>query len=295
MQIGVALPQMARDYGPGTTVEWSRAIDEGPFSSVSAGERVTFSNPEMVASLAAAAAVTRRVRIMANVWVLPAHPAAMVAQQVGTLDQLAPGRLSLGVGVGGREHDYQALGAPLDARHARLDTKVAELRQLLAGEPPFPGADPVGPALTGAIPEILAAAMGPKSMARAARWADGVTGFTVTGRRAEMESTNQRADEAWAAADRPTPRKVTGCFVALGIDDPQATLRDYVCRYLAFAGDEIAAAMADEVTISSPDAVARLLDDAEGAGCDELILVPATADRRCLDAMEALVSRRGGA
>ena len=103
MEIGVALPQMARDYGPGTTVEWSRAIDEGPFSSVSAGERVTFSNPEMVASLAAAAAVTSRVRIMANVWVLPAHPIAMVAQQVGTLDQLAPGRISLGVGVGGRD------------------------------------------------------------------------------------------------------------------------------------------------------------------------------------------------
>lgn len=293
MEIGVALPQMARDYGPRTTVEWSRAIDDGPFSSVSAGERVTFSNPEMVASLAAAAAVTRRVRIMANVWVLPAHPVAMVAQQVGTLDQLAPGRISLGVGVGGREDDYRALGAPLRARHARLDTQVAELRRLLAGEPSFPGADPVGPALTGAVPQILAAAMGPKSMNRAARWADGITGFTVTGRRSEMESTNRLADEAWSAADRTPPRKVTGCFVAVGVDDPAATLRDYVSRYLAFAGEAFASAMAEEVTVCSPDAVDRLLDDAEAAGCDELILVPATADRRCLDALEALVSGRG--
>jgi alkanesulfonate monooxygenase SsuD/methylene tetrahydromethanopterin reductase-like flavin-dependent oxidoreductase (luciferase family) len=295
MEIGVALPQMARDYGPGTTAEWSRAIDEGPFSSVSAGERVTFSNPEMVASLAAAAAVTNRVRIMANVWVLPAHPIAMVAQQVGTLDQLAPGRISLGVGVGGRDDDYRALGAPLKARHARLDDQVAELRRLLAGESPFTGADPVGPALSGATPEILAAAMGPKSMARAARWADGISGFTVTGRRHDMESTNRMADEAWAAAQRSGPRKVTGCFVALGVEDPAATLRDYVRRYLAFAGDEIASAMADQVTASSPDAVARLLDDAEDAGCDELILVPATADRRCLDEIETLVGRRSAA
>lgn len=292
MEIGVALPQMAADYGPGTTVAWARAVDAGPFSSVSAGERVTFSNPEMVASLAAAAAVTSRVRIMANVWVLPAHPVAMVAQQVGTLDQLAPGRLSLGVGVGGREHDYRALGAPLTARHARLDDQVVELRRLLAGEPPFPGADPVGPALAGPVPEILAAAMGPKAMRRAARWGDGITGFTVTGRRQEIETANALADDAWAAAGRPQPRKVTGCFVAAGIDDPQATLRDYVHRYLAFAGDELASAMAAEVQVSTPDAVAQLIDDAETAGCDELILVPATADLRCLEALEKIVAER---
>ena len=53
--------------------------------------------------------------------------------------------------------------------------------------------------------------------------------------------------------------------------------------------------MADAVTVSSPGAVAQLLDDAEAAGCDELILVPATADLRCLEAMESLVSRRSAA
>ena len=240
MEIGVALPQMALDYGPGTTVEWSRAIDEGPFSSVSAGERVTFSNPEMVASLAAAAAVTSRVRIMANVWVLPAHPIAMVAQQVGTLDQLAPGRISLGVGVGGRDVDYQALGAPLAGRHARLDEQVAELRRLLSGEPPFAGADPVGPALSGP------GAGDPRG--RDGSEVDGQGGALgrrdqrvhVTGRRKEMESLNRLAEDAWSEAGRPTPRKVTGCFVALGVDDPEVTLRDYVRRYLAFTGDEVA-------------------------------------------------------
>ncbi|MEI2818953.1 MAG: hypothetical protein V9E81_01515 [Marmoricola sp.] len=76
MEIGLALPQMAANYSAHTTVEWARAADEGPFSSISAGERVTFSNPEMVASLAACAAVTERVRIFANLWVLPPTPDA---------------------------------------------------------------------------------------------------------------------------------------------------------------------------------------------------------------------------
>ncbi|HWU32236.1 MAG TPA: LLM class flavin-dependent oxidoreductase, partial [Marmoricola sp.] len=74
MEIGVALPQMAADYAATSTLDWARGIDAGPFSSVSAGERVTFTNPEMVAALAACAAVTERVRIFANLWVLPQHP-----------------------------------------------------------------------------------------------------------------------------------------------------------------------------------------------------------------------------
>jgi alkanesulfonate monooxygenase SsuD/methylene tetrahydromethanopterin reductase-like flavin-dependent oxidoreductase (luciferase family) len=294
MEVGVALPQMARDYGPATTVDWARGIDAGPFSSVSAGERVTFSNPEMVASLAAAAAVTTRVRVMTNVWVLPAHPMAMVAQQVGTLDQLAGGRLVLGVGIGGRDSDYQALGSPTERRHQRLDEQVRELTRLLDGEPPYPGADPVGPALApGRRPEILAAALGPKALARAAEWADGVTGFSVTGTLRELLDVSARADAAWAAAGRGTPRKVTGCFYVLGVDEPVTVLRDFTERYLGFLGPELAGALAGQVTAHSRDDVRRILDDAEDAGYDELILVPATVDLRCLDAAADLVAQRG--
>ncbi len=124
MDVGVTLPTLAPGYGPRTTVEWSQGVDEGPFSSVSTGERITFSNPELVATLAAAAAVTERVRIIANVLVLPLHPVAVVAKQAATLDQLSGGRFTLGVGVGGRGHDYRAAGSNQERRHARLDEGV---------------------------------------------------------------------------------------------------------------------------------------------------------------------------
>lgn len=294
MEIGIALPQMAAGYGPGTTVQWARLADEGPFSSISAGERVTFPNPEMVASLAAAAAVTSRIRIFANLWVLPVHAPAMVAQQVGTLDQIACGRLSLAVGVGGREHDYRALGSPWDGRHPRLDERVAELRRLLAGEPPFEGADPVGPEpVQPGGPEILAGAMGPKALARAARWADGISGFSLSGHRAEIQSANRRAEAAWADAGRDkSPRKVSGTFFALGVDDAIGTLRAFTTRYLGFAGVEFASAMALETAAATPDAVREVLDGAEAAGCDEFILVPGSTDIRCLEAAAELVANR---
>ena len=293
MDIGVALPQMAPDYGPRTTVRWSRGIDEGPFSSVSAGERVTFTNPEMVASLAAAAAVTERVRVMANVWVLPQHPPPMVAQQVGTLDQLSGGRLTVAVGIGGREEDYLALGSPLHRRHQRLDEAVAELRRLLDGGPAYDGGAAVGPlpVQPGGVP-VLAGALGPRAMARAARWADGVSGFSVAGKRRDFVSVNRLADEAWAAEGRPSPRKVSGFFFCLGVDDPLPRLRTFTERYLGFLGPDLAAARAAEVHLPDEDAVTRALDDAQEAGCDEVVLVPATADPACLDAAADLVAAR---
>lgn len=287
MEIGVALPQMAADYRASSTLDWARGIDAGPFSSVSAGERVTFGNPEMVAALAACAAVTERVRIFANLWVLPQHAMAMVAQQAGTLDQISGGRLEIAVGVGGREEDYRALGAPFAGRHQALDDQVHELKRLLAGEPAFEGGAPVGPAcVRPGGPRILSGAMGPKAMARAAAWADGVSGFSIAGDPAEIARANALADRCWDAVGRSdVPHKVSGCFVALGVPDPAATLSAFTTRYLGFLGEELAAAVAATAQTNSTDALLHVLDGAASAGCDEFILVPASADLVCLEAL----------
>lgn len=296
MEIGIALPTMAPGYGPATTVDWARGIDAGPFSSVSTGERISFDNQDWTAALAAAAAVTQRVRVIANVVVLPLHPTVEVAKQAVALDQLSNGRFTLGVGVGGREHDYRCLGAPFARRHARLDEQVAELRRLWAGEPPFEGADPVGPPpVQAGGPPLLAGSLGPKSMARAARWADGVTGFSVAGVADEMAATFRLAEQAWADAGRDhAPRKVNGCFYLLGEDDEAARdeLRRFAARYLGVFGREFAEAMAAETRVWNAAELHRLLDDAEAAGCDELILVPGTVDTDCLDRTAAALASR---
>ena len=296
MEIGIALPTMAPGYGHATTVDWARGIDAGPFSSVSTGERISFDNQDWTAALAAAAAVTQRVRVIANVVVLPLHPTVEVAKQAVALDQLSNGRFTLGIGVGGREHDYRCLGAPFARRHARLDEQVAELRRLWAGEPPFEGADPVGPPpVQAGGPPLLAGSLGPKSMARAARWADGVTGFSVAGVADEMAATFRLAEQAWADAGRDhAPRKVNGCFYLLGEDDEAARdeLRRFAARYLGVFGREFAEAMAAETRVWNAAELHRLLDDAEAAGCDELILVPGTVDTDCLDRTAAALASR---
>ena len=107
MDIGIALPTMATGFTRSTFVEWCRGIDEGPYSSVSAGERITFHNPELLVTNTAAAALTERVQVITNITVLPLHRPALLAKQLATLDVLAGGRLVVGVGVGGREQDYR--------------------------------------------------------------------------------------------------------------------------------------------------------------------------------------------
>ena len=86
MQIGLTLPTMITGVDRDTTLEWCRRIDDGPFSTLALGERIAYPNQELVVTMAVAAAVTQRVRIMSTVVILPMHPAVEVAKQAATLD-----------------------------------------------------------------------------------------------------------------------------------------------------------------------------------------------------------------
>jgi alkanesulfonate monooxygenase SsuD/methylene tetrahydromethanopterin reductase-like flavin-dependent oxidoreductase (luciferase family) len=292
IEIGMSLPTMAKGYSRATTVDWCRSIDAGPWSSISCGERITYHNQEVLVTNAAAAALTERVRVFVNLVVGPLHAAGVLAKQLATLDVLADGRLTVGLGVGGREADYEAAGSPFARRHARLDEQVADLRRYWAGKPPDEGADPIGPApVQPGGPTLLAGAMGPKALARAAVWADGNSGFSLAADADEMQRSNRATVQAWTDAGRTDrPRLVSGCFFALGVPDAQDVLAAFTHDYLAVFGERFARALAGTVAVSTPERVRQAVAKAEAAGCDEFILVPATTDISCLDAATEVVT-----
>ena len=277
---------MAVGYDRSTTLDWSAGIDAGPFSSISCGERITFRNVEMMVTLSAAAALTERVKVFVNLVVAPFHPPAVAAKELATLDLMSDGRVVVGVGVGGREHDYRAANSRFDRRHARLDSAVEEMRSIWAGNPPFEGADPVGPVPPqGDGIEILAGAMGPKGLGRAADWADGISGFALTADGVEIREAAEATRGAWTKAGRSEkPRFVTGCFYVLGVEDPQSTLQQFTYDYLEIFGKPVARSLADQAPVWNPERLEQVLDDAAAAGADEFILVPGTVDPACLDA-----------
>jgi alkanesulfonate monooxygenase SsuD/methylene tetrahydromethanopterin reductase-like flavin-dependent oxidoreductase (luciferase family) len=277
VQVGLALPTMADGWTRSTFLDWCRIADDGPFSSVSTGERITFHNPEVLTTLAASAALTERVRIMTNVVVTPWHATTLLAKQLATIDVISGGRLDVGVGVGARGQDYEAVEAPMTHRHQRLDDQVAELRRLWSGEPALPGAPPLGPrpVQTGG-PPLYAGALGPKSAARAARWAVGVSGFSLNLDVDELNGAAEMAEEAWRACGRrDRPRLLTACFYALG-PDSAGILERFTSAYFTVFGSGVAASMGKLASLSDEAALREALGRvAAETPIDEVILVPA--------------------
>lgn len=89
MKIGLCFPYTQDDLTRDVTLEWFRRVDEGPFSALSCGERMVGSSVDMMALMAAAAAVTKRVKIVPTLYVLPMHPALKVAKHAATLDMIS--------------------------------------------------------------------------------------------------------------------------------------------------------------------------------------------------------------
>lgn len=290
MEVGVALPQMAVGLDRARILAWCQGIDEGPFSSVSAGERIAFDNLDGFTLCNAAAALTERVRILLNVVVAPWHAPAMLAQELSSMDVLSGGRLSVALGAGAREQDFAALGSPWERRLGRLDETVAELRRLWAGGEAagggIVGPPPVQP---GGVP-LLGSATGPKSLARAARWADGISGFTIEGDAAEAAASFRAIEAAWASAGRTErPRHVTGVFAALG-PDAEANLHAFALRYLDVFGAKAARYLADRTPINDEAKLRALIHALADEGCDELILVPASSDPTLLTRFAEVVT-----
>jgi alkanesulfonate monooxygenase SsuD/methylene tetrahydromethanopterin reductase-like flavin-dependent oxidoreductase (luciferase family) len=279
MEIGLTLPTMIAGVSRDDTVEWCRRIDAGPFSTLALGERIAYQNQELFVTMAAAAALTERVQIMSTVVVLPMHPAVEVAKQAATIDVLSGGRLVLGLGVGGRDEDYRAFEAPFDHRHQRLDDQVALMRRVWDGQAPFADMAPVGPPpVQPGGPRLYSGALGPKAIARSAHWAEGICGFSLDPIGEDHRATFDRIEQAWTDAGRTErPRHVSSFWYATG-DDGQARLHAYGQGYLAIFGDEIARSMADLCSAWSADRLREAIDRFEQAGCDELLLVPTSAD-----------------
>jgi alkanesulfonate monooxygenase SsuD/methylene tetrahydromethanopterin reductase-like flavin-dependent oxidoreductase (luciferase family) len=233
----------------------------------------------MMTTLAGAATVTDRVGLEATVSVTPLHSAVVVAKQAATIDVLSGGRFTLGVGVGGRDEDYRVAGAPFEHRHARLDEQVATMQRVWAGQPPCDGVAPVGPSpVRPGGPRVLTASMGPKSMARSARWADGIAGFDLGADAASVEQTFRGFESAWAAAGRSgRPYLQTSFWFGL-LPDATDRVPAYARRYLAIFGERAAEQMAALVCTTSKKVVRERLRAILDVGADEVILVATTAD-----------------
>lgn len=278
MKIGVCLPYMKPGLNRKTFQDWCRAIDDGPFHSLSCGERVTGNTLEMRNILAFAAASTERVRIIPSLYVLPMHSAMQAAKEVATLDILSAGRVTLCVGVGGREQDYRALEASMKGRFQRMDDQIAIMKRVWQGED-FEGIGVLGPQpVQAGGPPILAGSMGPKSIARVSRWADGLYSFAMDGNADLTRYFMDAATQAWLDAGRDSQPYFMGGFWYSLAENARQQLHNYVFDYLKVFGEDEANKIASSMVMHDEAAIRDGIAAMAEIGCDEIQLVPATAE-----------------
>src|SRR4029079_10121553 len=145
MDIGAGLPCTFRDVSRELLIEWAQVAEAGPFSSVSAGERIAFPNNDLLTMLAVVAGATERIRLMTTVLVLPLHQPGVVTKQIASLDVLSGGRLSVGVGTGvpGRLDEYDVTGLEYEDRGQRFEHQLELLHRLRTGRPLVDSVEPL--------------------------------------------------------------------------------------------------------------------------------------------------------
>ncbi len=201
MRIGVKLPHTG-PVDPSSIPERARRLERAGFDSLWVSDHVVMPGvigsrypfaadgvatwatnqpwTEALVALAAAAAVTTRVRLGTAVLVLPQRNPMLVAKQVGSLDAISGGRVELGVGAGWLREEFVALAADFDARGRRTEEWIALLRECWTGRPAAhdgpgyhlePGTVML-PKPIGRVP-ILVGGHSPAALRRAGQFGDG--------------------------------------------------------------------------------------------------------------------------
>jgi len=217
-------------------------------------------------TLAAAAAVTERIRLMTDILLIGTREPVLLAKQAATLDQLSHGRFVLGVGSGARPDDFAVTGGDFKARGKRIDSMLEVMHRAWRGEPVHGTSEPVTPRpIKGsAVPMVF----GGRSAAAVARVAKYGTGYTLGGGTPEaLAEMIAQVDAAWSGAERKgKPYYHALTYFALG-DEVKAEAESNV---MAYYGADYGPRVWSGAVKSAEEAVSRRLAF-EAVGCDELI------------------------
>jgi alkanesulfonate monooxygenase SsuD/methylene tetrahydromethanopterin reductase-like flavin-dependent oxidoreductase (luciferase family) len=275
MELGIGLPNAVAGTTGDQITDWARASEEAGFSTLGALDRLVYDSYEPIAALSAAAAVTERIRLATDVMLGPLRQnPAMIAKQVLTLDALAGGaRAILGIALGGREDDYEISDIDMSTRGEWIDSALPKIRTIWNGDGDVESK--TGPRPQGDGPTLLVGGYVKSSLDRAAKYGDGWTqgGATPDAFKESLD----HLQEAWKREGRDgKPYGMALAYFSLG-PDAQKNAEHDLLDYYTWLGQETAQAIADSAA-KDADTVKQYMAGFEAAGCDELVLFPASSD-----------------
>jgi len=142
LQFAVGVPTVAAFADPGFLVGLAARAEAAGWDGFFVWDHLFYRPPNTAAVepwsiVAAAAAVTSRVRLGVLMTAVPRRRPALLAQQVATIDRLAGGRVVFGAGLGSMPEEYERLGedGDLAVRARKLDEALEVIGDLWSGEP----------------------------------------------------------------------------------------------------------------------------------------------------------------
>lgn len=215
--------------------------------------------------------------VQTAVYLLPLRHPVPVARQVATIEGLAPGRLTFGVGLGGEDpHELEVCGVDPRTRGARMEECLTVLRGLLTGAPvTFHGrhVDVTDARILPAAPvPVVVGGRSDAAIRRGGRLADGWLGIWVSPERF-ARSVADFAEEA-ERVGRETGLWRHGLSVWCGFGDDRAAARQAVGRAMEGIYQLPFERFERWCPYGSPAEVAEQLAPYLDAGCPAFHLLP---------------------
>jgi alkanesulfonate monooxygenase SsuD/methylene tetrahydromethanopterin reductase-like flavin-dependent oxidoreductase (luciferase family) len=285
MKIGVGLPAAIPDVPSNLVLKWAARAEELGFSSLGLIDRVVYDNYEPLVTLAAAAAVTRRVKLMTTILLAPTREPAILAKQAATIDCLSNGRLTLGLGIGSREDDFEASGQNFRTRGGRFEKELEIMKSIWSRNNTVPY--DIGPVpVRNGGPEILIGGYDPRAISRIGKYADGYISGSG-GDPHKIVEIHKLVQESWRKNSRTgEPVMVVCLYFALGeraVERAAPFLRGYYSQY----GEYLLNAM------RKPNALSDSIRAFENTGIvSELMLWPSIPDGEQLELLSRLLEHR---
>lgn len=286
MTVQVGILRATPDPDPGALRRLlARAADAG-VDHVATGDHVSFwigAGRDGLVDATAMAMLHPTLPVHVAVYLLALRHPVLVARQLATFAELAPGRLVFGVGIGGEDrHEVAVCGVDPATRGRRMDECLAVLRRLLAGERVshhgeffdlddalvLPAPDPPIPIVVGGRSEA--------AVRRAARLGDGWLGIWVSA--ARFAKVTAAIDEEAARAGRGTVEWRHGMQVWCGLGDSPQQARALLAPTMQAFYQLPFERFERYSPYGTPEDVAAFLAPYVAAGCRSLNLIPCATD-----------------
>jgi alkanesulfonate monooxygenase SsuD/methylene tetrahydromethanopterin reductase-like flavin-dependent oxidoreductase (luciferase family) len=280
MDVAIGLPNTVPGTRGEQLLDFARRGEAAGFSSLGTLDRLVYPGLEPLAALAAAGAVTDRIPLRTTVLLAPYRlNGPLLAKEAASVHVLSGGRLTLGLGLGWREDDYEASGISFSERGRRLDEMLEEIKLVWSGhEYGFAGG--IGPDVSSDPPELLLGGRVDASFKRAAR--HGIGWILGGGTPDALADGKAKMEAAWREEGREgEPYIGTLAYFSLG-DTAEQDAEAYLGHYYAARGEDFAR-MVIESAAKDAHTVRSYVKAYSEAGCDELFLFSCSSDPEQVD------------